>query len=292
MKAAQAVRRTSYQSFEAGSVTFPKAYRPQAAKPVSRSRSIIRRKSLMFDSPIAVMLSVSAIAYVFVIAFTTIQFTFFGSNIRSFVPQEEQAAPISRGVASKEDFLKHVSVQKKNEVGGEISYVARIVAGHGVRLNEAHQLAQLIVKESRSANVDPFFVAAVMKMESTFKHRAVSNKGATGLMQVMPGTAQFVAARFGRSVGRLTDPTNNIRLGISYLKYLKGEFRGNAEHTLVAYNWGPANLAKALKHRSRIPTSTLQYARKIMRDHQRWHADYSAKAKQFEYMAANTNLIG
>ncbi|MGH9441658.1 MAG: lytic transglycosylase domain-containing protein [Thermoanaerobaculia bacterium] len=90
----------------------------------------------------------------------------------------------------------------------------------------------LIESECRKANLDAALVSAVIKAESNYDPRAVSRKGARGLMQLMPSTA----ARLG--VRRSYDPTANIRGGVLYLKELAARFGNQPALILAAYNAG------------------------------------------------------
>ena len=80
--------------------------------------------------------------------------------------------------------------------------------------------------------VDPVLVRAVIQVESNFNPMCVSNKGARGLMQLMPGTAK----RFG--VKRVHDPEENIRGGVQYLSILLRMFSNDLPRALAAYNAG------------------------------------------------------
>jgi soluble lytic murein transglycosylase-like protein len=132
------------------------------------------------------------------------------------------------------------------------------------------QLASAIVQESARQGVDPLFVAAVIKSESAFNTSARSNKGAQGLMQIMPATGAWLVARNDLPRKKLTDPGHNLRLGISYLKYLEESYSGNRVFALVAYNWGPGHVERATGGRKRIPKECMKYALKIIQDYRRW----------------------
>lgn len=99
----------------------------------------------------------------------------------------------------------------------------------------------LIFAEAEGQGVDPFLVAAVIRVESNFRAGAVSPKGARGLMQLLPSTAQWIAGKAnmrGFAEAQLDDPATNIKMGTWYLRYLSDEFEGNMAKTLAAYNAG------------------------------------------------------
>src|SRR5436309_6960632 len=97
---------------------------------------------------------------------------------------------------------------------------------------------KLIVEAAKKFDVDAALVSAVIKAESDFNAREISNKGARGLMQLMPATAE----RFG--VANSFDPTENIYAGTRYLKWLLQTFDGNADLAVAAYNAGEGNVWK------------------------------------------------
>jgi soluble lytic murein transglycosylase len=98
-------------------------------------------------------------------------------------------------------------------------------------------------------NVDPFLVTALMRVESRFRPSVVSEKGARGLMQVMPDTGRWVAGELGLSQFHpemLDDPKVNVRIGTWYLASLEREFGGDRVLVLAAYNAGRGNVRKWL----------------------------------------------
>jgi soluble lytic murein transglycosylase-like protein len=115
------------------------------------------------------------------------------------------------------------------------------------------------IMESASRNgLDPLLVYSIMHQESSFKQRAISYKGARGLMQLMPGTA----ARYG--VTNIFDPKQNIEGGSRYMKFLLNRFQGDLSLALAGYNAGEGAVDK---YGWRIPpyAETQEYVRRISR---------------------------
>ena len=106
--------------------------------------------------------------------------------------------------------------------------------------------------------LDPYLVFCVIEHESHFQARAVSPKGARGLMQLMPGTAR----RFG--VRRPFDPGENIYGGTQYLKELLGMFNGRLDLALASYNAGEGAV---LKYGRNVPPyrETREYVKRLTR---------------------------
>lgn len=114
-----------------------------------------------------------------------------------------------------------------------------------------------IVREKATKyNVDPLLVKAVIKTESNWNERAVSRKGAMGLMQLMPSTANDMNVR------NPFNPEENIEGGVKYLSYLLERFNGDLTLALSAYNAGP----KWVEKFGVIPpiTETKQYVNKVL----------------------------
>jgi soluble lytic murein transglycosylase-like protein len=99
------------------------------------------------------------------------------------------------------------------------------------------ELAQIIEDNAYRVDLDPRLVQAVVQAESGYNPGAVSNKGALGLMQLLPGTARDLA------VDDAFDPAQNVRGGTDYLRQMLDRF-GALELALAAYNAGPEAVAK------------------------------------------------
>ncbi len=118
------------------------------------------------------------------------------------------------------------------------------------------KLDGLIKQNGAKYGVDPYLIFCVMEQESHFNPRALSPKGARGLMQLMPGTA----ARFG--IKRPSDPAQNIAGGTRYLKQLMGQFNGRIDLVLASYNAGEGAV---MKFGNRVPPyrETRDYVKRI-----------------------------
>jgi soluble lytic murein transglycosylase-like protein len=125
-------------------------------------------------------------------------------------------------------------------------------------LARATQYDSIIEKAAVSAAVEPNLLRAVIVVESGFNSRAVSKRGAVGLMQLMPATA----SRFG--VANRYDPIQNIRGGAAYLKFLMDRFGQNMRLALAAYNAGEEAVDR---NGGQIPpfSETMAYVPRVMK---------------------------
>ena len=116
-------------------------------------------------------------------------------------------------------------------------------------------LHQLVQETAHKHNVDPALVSAVISTESNWNTSAISRKGALGLMQLIPQTAQ----RFG--VYNAFDPTQNVEAGVTYLSSLLDRYNGDLPKALAAYNAGP----RAVDRWGGVPNyrETREYVQKV-----------------------------
>jgi hypothetical protein len=127
---------------------------------------------------------------------------------------------------------------------------------------EARKLAKVIVDECSTYELDPFLILAIIQTESNFTPKAVSPRGAIGLMQVMPKTGEYVAKDRGityKGMNSLYDPFLNVKLGIHYLSFLSDQF-DSVENALAAYNYGPSKFAKSKTLSNNPP----KYVKKVL----------------------------
>ena len=128
-------------------------------------------------------------------------------------------------------------------------------------LARAAQYNAMIEAEAKFAGVEPNLLRAVIVVESGFNSRAVSKRGAVGLMQLMPETA----TRFG--VFDRYDPRQNVRGGALYLGFLIIRFRQNVRLALAAFNAGEDAVDR---NSGQIPPfiETLEYVPKVLKIYQ------------------------
>lgn len=118
---------------------------------------------------------------------------------------------------------------------------------------------EVIREVAERYGVNPGLVEAVIRVESGFNPRAVSPKGAQGLMQLMPATAAWHGVR------NAFDPRENIEGGVRHLRYLMDRYAGNLPLVLAAYNAGEGAVSQ---HRGIPPyAETQQYVRKVLAHH-------------------------
>jgi len=118
------------------------------------------------------------------------------------------------------------------------------------------EIDSYIVDSSRRYGIDPLLIYAQMHQESSFKLKATSYKGASGLMQLMPATAR----RFG--VTSIYDPQQNIEAGVRYMRWLLNTFGGDVILALAGYNAGEGAV---WKYGNQVPPyrETQEYVRRI-----------------------------
>lgn len=125
------------------------------------------------------------------------------------------------------------------------------------------ELAEVIYEEATRYNHDPEFILAVIAIESEFHNWSVSEKGAKGLMQIMPYVAQSIAQELGIEWSgdrTLFNPILNIRMGIYYLSRLLLDF-DDLELAVTAYNYGPTYVKGLIERKERVP---LHYYRRLL----------------------------
>jgi soluble lytic murein transglycosylase len=147
----------------------------------------------------------------------------------------------------------------------------------------------IIEKYAYSYGIDPLLVVSVMREESKFLPRSESHKGAVGLMQLMPSTAQAIAKGLGDTDYDdldLVNPEKNIQYGTWYLASLKKEFNDTIL-ILAAYNGGRGRVKEWIDNNqinlSRVRPQdipyqeTRQYVEKVLKSYQKYSKLYSVE---------------
>jgi soluble lytic murein transglycosylase-like protein len=117
--------------------------------------------------------------------------------------------------------------------GSRDTMSARIIGGARLPVAVPSYLDGVIRQAAAETSIDPNLLAAVIYQESRFDSKAVSRRGAQGLMQLMPRTAKHLGVR------NPFDPAENVRGGARYLAEMFAMFNGDLELSLAAYNAGP-----------------------------------------------------
>jgi soluble lytic murein transglycosylase len=135
--------------------------------------------------------------------------------------------------------------------------------GTEIKNVKLEDLATVIYVEATRYNHDPKFILALIAIESSFKNSSVSDRGAIGLMQLMPYVAEGMAQELGiewTGEHNLFDPIINVKLGVYYLSRLINDFK-DPGLALTAYNYGPSYTRSLVERRQRVP---LNYYRRVL----------------------------
>lgn len=125
------------------------------------------------------------------------------------------------------------------------------------------KVAQAIIDEAMKREFDPVFLLSVIQNESSFNPSMLGALDEIGLMQLRPGTAEWIAKKFGikyKGSQQLFDPCMNIKIGAAYMDYLRDQLP-HAQLYLSAYNMGKRNVVKNVEE----DTWPKQYVGHVMR---------------------------
>lgn len=168
----------------------------------------------------------------------------------------------------KNPFDKKVPLQRAAEFK-KVEFEEMILTTLDPNIQEALKpLLSSALNYSVEYQIDPFWIMAIMMVESNFKLNALSPKNARGLMQIKPDTAQHLyqlmqkKLTYDEVISNLYHPEKNMEVGVFYLKKLLQNFRMNYERATVAYNIGPARLRNRLGEKS-LDVETFTYLIKV-----------------------------
>lgn len=165
---------------------------------------------------------------------------------------ESRALVAARKASADEADLSSPGLAVRNGSSPSVRAAAGMPADDAVR-----RFAAIIEKASRAYGVDAALVHAVILAESSYDPDALSPAGASGLMQLMPGTARHYGVK------DLFDPHQNIHAGVKCLRDLLRQFDGNVELALAAYNAGTTAVIRA-GHRIPPLAETQAYVPKVI----------------------------
>jgi len=190
--------------------------------------------------------------------------------------------------------LQELTGMISNEVKREyyINKIVRIISQNNKKLEskDIYEIAKTIYEESIKHNFNPLLVTAIIKVESNFDPKAISDSYAYGLCQVR----RFIAPELANNIGikwdgaekTLFDPIKNIKIGVYYLSMLNRDF-DDIKTAIIAYNQGPysvqENLAKNNELNQNYANKVLDYYAKVL--------DYYANLRGFS-MEEIQNEIG
>ncbi len=146
----------------------------------------------------------------------------------------------------------------------------------GLGASEEKALAGYIIAESVAYKIDPLLVLAMIKTESEYYNWSRSDRGALGLMQIMPSTGAELAGQLRfRWDGEATllNPYMNVKMGMHYYSRLLDIYLGDAHLSLTAYNAGPSSVNARLLAGKGVPSG---FARRVMSN----YAQYKSALKE------------
>lgn len=180
-----------------------------------------------------------------------------GAEADVFVGEDASGAIVLTNLPSREAFRPLVA-----EPAVEVASKADALRAPGSGNHRRERFASLIRTAAQKHGVSEALLHAVIEAESNYNPQAVSPKGATGLMQLMPITARHLG------ITDAFDPAVNVMAGARYLKQLMRQFGDDLRIVLAAYNAGPGTV---LRNGKAIPPidETQRYVPKVLRLYER-----------------------
>ena len=158
------------------------------------------------------------------------------SDLKAAQTIATQVAGGVQSVASGVEQAATHPLQTVKQAPQQIANAADTVKEHFFRTEVP--FGSIIYTEAKKNDLPPELVAAVVNTESKFKPTARSQRGAVGLMQLVPRTGRWMGAK------NLADPAQNIMAGTKYLRYLSDRFGGDQQKIIAAYNAGEGNVRR------------------------------------------------
>lgn len=147
-----------------------------------------------------------------------------------------EISPTTASTSMSENLLGQLSSGFSSSI--TFDSIPPVVATDNKTTTQTGDIADIIRQAAEKYNLPEKLIESVIKQESNFNPNAVSHAGASGLMQLMPGTANHLG------VNNRFDPMENVMGGSKYLRQMLNQFDGNIDVALAAYNAGPGNVKK------------------------------------------------
>ena len=199
-----------------------------------------------------------------------------------------------RGMDDRE-LLAAAEFARANELWDRaINSADRPVGVHDFNLRFLAPYRGVFGEQARSQGLEEYWVLGLVRQESRFITNARSSAGASGLMQLMPATARWVAKKLGMrdfTLAQVNDVETNIAIGTSYLRYVLDELDGSPVLAAAAYNAGPGRARRWKADRAlegaiyaeSIPfNETRDYVKKVMSNTVYYAAIYGGEARSLK----------
>lgn len=183
------------------------------------------------------------------------------------VSEAVSADPRLSSIGSRSSSAFRVVYTRTESRAVEVDRVLQAIGSDELGLTERRRLGGVLAGLSDHYGYDPALIVAVILTESSFDPSSRSHKGALGLMQLLPNTAEQLAEETNRPWSgehALFDPTYNISLGVRYLAQLQKRF-GSVDVALAAYNYGPSRIDELLRHGEPVP---MEYTKRVLARYQ------------------------
>jgi soluble lytic murein transglycosylase-like protein len=178
------------------------------------------------------------------------------------VPRAFETASTVPGSPATESAFRVVYTRTESRAV-QVDRVLQAIGSDDLSQTERRHLGGVLAELSDHYGYDPALIVAVIITESSFDPSSRSHKGALGLMQLLPNTAEQLAQETNRPWSGehgLFDPTYNISLGVRYLAQLQKRF-GSLEVALAAYNYGPYRIEEFIRHGKPVP---MDYTKRVL----------------------------
>ena len=166
--------------------------------------------------------------------------------------------------------MKVLKIKSKVIISVVLVFLLSVILAFYLDLNGYNKYLTEVEKQSNKYGVDKHLVLAIIKSESNFDKDALSKRGAIGLMQIMPSTAEFISEKLKiKDSYNLYDYKTSIKFGVYYLSYLKQKFKDEYK-IICAYNAGEGRVENWLKlgvlTNSKVPyKETKTYLKRVLR---------------------------